>query len=557
MDFVHFKPRMNLGDDRLSVLPDDLIHKILSFISLKYAIRTSGLSSRWRFLWTSMPYFNISTDDFHSLHHLSEFVNHLFSGRNSHIEVHSVELSFLRHSFHRPFSDALLKRILDYAFSHNVQKLSFSCLFDEEIDFPLHLFRSQSLKYLRLSGCDRVLDPFSIILASTWELQALTTLHLDNVSFYEESLVSKCANLKNLTLNNFEGRSESFTVCHPRLFNLTIKDGFWGPKAVNVVAPQLKNLTIRSCFARHHITVPNLASLVFRDKSFSGSGVLQFSTELPYLEKVDLCVFSRDKWNGCRISALLQQLRNVKFLTLNLEFVEPLISYMERISLQPSPFSNLESLKIYPVYIHSDDEAHKKVNLTSKVMTYLLDGSPSATFTLISYEEIKEKQQKAQAIANAATAESLMASLLVLLEKEKANIETDGTRMSPMGRHEENSTDEEKNETEDQVQAPVERMQLHFKRKMAQMKRCWEDVGTQIDQGKRNTRNIISRLRDIEVLLLKDLPSSKRDELQACFSSLCAEVDIVVKKILHHMMIPQNKLSDCFNELATTSLQSS
>ncbi|KAJ0509052.1 hypothetical protein HanIR_Chr11g0524361 [Helianthus annuus] len=123
-----------------------------------------------------------------------------------------------------------------------------------------------------------------------------------------------------------------------------------------------------------------------------------------------------------------------------------------------------------------------------------------------------------------------------MLEKEKADIDAQTDRgKTPM----------ECQEAAEQGKAPVEKVQLQFKRKMAQMKSSWEEVGVQIDRGRRKSCRIVSQLHEIEVLLLKDLPVSKRDELQASFSRISAEVDTVVKKILH-------RLSDCFIELATT-----
>ncbi|KAK9060693.1 hypothetical protein SSX86_021399 [Deinandra increscens subsp. villosa] len=549
MDCVSSKPRMNVEDDRLSILPDDVIHKILSFINIKHAIRTSSLSSRWRFLWTSIPYLNISTED-------PEFVNRLLSHRNGETEVYSVKLSF-----DQTFSKPLLKRVLEYAFSHNVKQVTVSCLLREKIDFPLYLFRSRSLQYLRLTGSRYSFrEGYSIILASSWELPSLTTLHLDYAAFYDDRVFSECANLKNLILNKFRIlKGRCFTLCHPGLSDLTLNDNHWTTRPANVVAPQLKNLTVRSGFGKHLVTItaPNLASLLFH-----GSRLLKFTTELPSLEKVDLrishedrwSIYHEDTWSCCRIAALLQGIHNAKFLTLNLEFIEPLNSYMEGISFQP-PFSNLKSLKIYPVDLPSDE--HKKIVMTPKVINYFLDGSPSATFTLISYEEIKEKRQKAQAIANATEAQNLMANLQAMLERKKANFETELTRMPPMENREENSTDEEEIDTIDQGKQPVEKLQLQFKRRMAQMKRCSKDVGIRIDRGKRTTRSVISELRQIEVLLLKDLPTSKREELQSCFSGLCAEVDTFLKRIVHLMMIPYIHMSDCFNDLATTSLPSS
>lgn len=43
------------GDDRISALPDGLIHHILSFLLPSHTVRTSVLSSRWTNLWTSVP----------------------------------------------------------------------------------------------------------------------------------------------------------------------------------------------------------------------------------------------------------------------------------------------------------------------------------------------------------------------------------------------------------------------------------------------------------------------------------------------------------------------
>ncbi|KAI7751519.1 hypothetical protein M8C21_022431 [Ambrosia artemisiifolia] len=536
---------MNAEGDRLSVLSDDLIHRILSLINIKYAIQTSVLSSRWRFLWTSMTHLNISTDGFRTVLDFSKFVNNVLSHRNDQTEVHSVNLNY----YSTP-SEVFLKTVLDYAFSHNIQQLTVAWLYNnEEIDFPYYLLCSQSLKYLRLTA-SRTNSAYSffIILASTWDLPALTTLRLDYVGLYDHNargIFSKCANLKNLTISNFN--SHNFTFRHPQLSNLTLENGNSTlDAAFNVVAPQLKNLTIRRCWAKHLITAPNLVSLFF-----SGNGDLQFSTDLYSLEKVDLGFSFSPVWSGSRIGCLLQQLRHVKFLTLNLELVKPLSAYMEQLSVQPSPFSNLKSLKIYPLYVPPDDY---KVTMCTKVLKYLLDGSPSATLTMISYEEIEEKQQRALALKNAAKAfanasalQNLMSNFHVLLDKEKSDIETrmNGRRTSVEAI------------TYDQGKTQVENMQLHLERKMSQMKSCWKDVGEQIDQSISKTRCLMSKLREIEVLLLKDLPTSKRDKLQACFSSLRVEAEALVKRILHQIETPQIQLSGCINELATISLSSS
>ncbi|CAO2035113.1 unnamed protein product [Urochloa humidicola] len=44
-----------LGRDRLSALPDELVHRVLSFLPAQQVVRTTVLSKRWTDLWPSVP----------------------------------------------------------------------------------------------------------------------------------------------------------------------------------------------------------------------------------------------------------------------------------------------------------------------------------------------------------------------------------------------------------------------------------------------------------------------------------------------------------------------
>ncbi|XP_074347836.1 uncharacterized protein LOC141686684 isoform X3 [Apium graveolens] len=46
------------SEDAISRLPDELIHKILSFVDAKVAVQSSILSKRWRFIWPTLPFLN-------------------------------------------------------------------------------------------------------------------------------------------------------------------------------------------------------------------------------------------------------------------------------------------------------------------------------------------------------------------------------------------------------------------------------------------------------------------------------------------------------------------
>ncbi|MFS8030211.1 putative leucine-rich repeat domain superfamily, F-box-like domain superfamily [Helianthus anomalus] len=419
MDSSHGKKRMNVEDDndRLSSLQDELIHKILSFIGIKHAIQTSVLSSRWRFIWTSMPYLNFSWDDFYRLPKFSEFVTHVLSGRDTQTELSSVKLS----NFHGKDSDVIAEQIMKYAFSHNIQQLDVACLPQNDVEFPPFLLSSRSLKHLsvtkenfvsyqRRRSCSYVFNA-----TSTWELPVLTTLYLDGVTLCCDDntdkcidFFSKCANLKNLTLKSCYTKGfKGLSICLPLLCNLTLEDVCGGSVNVfNIVAPQLKNLNIRGVFTQDHqylISAPNLAFLLYEgleNLSLSTPGFLS-------LEKADICVsYPHDAHQVLR---LLQLLHNVKSLTLNLEIVEVigsvyvmhltmifslrnilitallfhlLSSSVELMSYQPSPFFNLKSLKIHAV----TEFSHYSGKMSAEVKSYLLDSSTGANLIMVPRE---------------------------------------------------------------------------------------------------------------------------------------------------------------------------
>ncbi|MFS7956801.1 hypothetical protein Hanom_Chr07g00658811 [Helianthus anomalus] len=62
--------------------------------------------------------------------------------------------------------------------------MTVTCLFEKKTELPLSLFRSRSLKHLTLVGF------VDHLVASTWELPALTTLHLNYISLYLNSRIS-------------------------------------------------------------------------------------------------------------------------------------------------------------------------------------------------------------------------------------------------------------------------------------------------------------------------------------------------------------------------------
>ncbi|KAL7609871.1 hypothetical protein Lser_V15G12072 [Lactuca serriola] len=386
------KDTVDVERDRLSNLPDKLIHKVLSLLNIKDAISTSVLSSRWRFIWTSMPYLNFK--NLNNERHFSNFISNVLSHRDNQIN-YSVNLVLGR----AVRDDESVSRILSCKFSHNLQQLSVT----------------------RLPGGNIVECPYSFIATPKWDLPALTTLHLHQVelSDYDDiGLFSKCTNLKNLSLNRCRMKeTKVLNIFHPRLYDLTLVStppDMASEEVVNVVAPQLKNLTIIRCEGKHLISAPELTSLVIE-----GFQPWQVSTPSGFhsLEKVDLFMYDPHKADAHRIDYLLQQLNSVKFLILNLGILKSLSSSMKLVPHKACAFANTKILKftIKPVVkVYLEVQAQEKVTTCTEIK----NEDDCAIFPMVSCEEITVME-------NMASAQVFVKHLGILLEEVKQNRNSD------------------------------------------------------------------------------------------------------------------------------------
>ncbi|GKD45009.1 hypothetical protein Tco_1269654 [Tanacetum coccineum] len=155
--------------------------------------------------------------------------------------------------------------------------------------------------------------------------------------------------------------------------------------------------------------------------------------------------------------------------------------------------------------------------------------------------------QEMRALKNAASAINCMTELGVMLEREKANIETNIAHldrvMTPMECHEPNMHEQDK-------------MQINKREIDCQIHSYWKDLSAQIEHGKSKkskTSSIVSKLCRIKELLT-ELPASRRSQIEKSFSRLCTEANIVMNAIMNSMKIQsdekQNRLSIYFHEVA-------
>ncbi|CAH1415155.1 unnamed protein product [Lactuca virosa] len=358
---------------------------------------------------------------------------------------------------------SFVNSILDCALSLNIQILTVTCGHESNAGSPLSLFSSPSLNHLDLLGLHYHSPSYSAT-------PALTTLHLDRITLSDSDkridLFSKCTNLKSLTLTRLRMIGTNvFNICNLRLSNLTFEDICL--KGVNVVAPQLKNLTIICCNMKFlKISAPGLTSLVMK-----GDDPVEISTKTFHS---------------------LEKLHSVKLLILNWRLLEVLSSSMGLTSHQPSQFSGFNILKFTPSYpgrVYLEAQAHKKA-------------TPSTIFTMISCEDIR-------VMRNIVSAQELVAESRVLFQHCKALRNTNKADMEqPMESLKIKWHEHSKAQVKRQwVQSPLE-MQSHFEMKQEKIEK------------------LVKKLQHVEGLVT-ELPESKRDVMQATFSSVCEEAAIV------------------------------
>ncbi|KAM0014559.1 hypothetical protein Hdeb2414_s0034g00725161 [Helianthus debilis subsp. tardiflorus] len=158
--------------------------------------------------------------------------------------------------------------------------------------------------------------------------------------------------------------------------------------------------------------------------------------------------------------------------------------------------------------------------MSAEVRSYLLDGSPNATFTTVSREDVR-------AIKNTKLAQNLITELSALLEQEKASIET---KMAKLHEHRKAYVDTDMS---------------------------WKYLSVLIQEGKKKTSDIMSKLIEINGMWT-ELPASNRATIQPSFSTLGAEANIVTNKITGFIKMVcdenQRRLSVCIDDV-TTALQ--
>ncbi|KAJ1698713.1 hypothetical protein LUZ63_007225 [Rhynchospora breviuscula] len=206
---------MGRGEDRISNLPNEILQSIICLMPLKYAIRTSVLSKKWRHLWQ----FNLSSstslqfgEDFSCNQSPKQFVTtldqylHVLGDRS----LDKFGILFSPFNIFFPnlenwVATVLAKGVkeLKIDLSQGVLHTSGDFYIDDRMPFviPNPLFNCNSLTHLSLSRCN-----FADPLVSA-NFVGLNSLSLDNVDLTDAMLTSileYCVLLQTISLKKCE-----------------------------------------------------------------------------------------------------------------------------------------------------------------------------------------------------------------------------------------------------------------------------------------------------------------------------------------------------------------
>lgn len=244
-------------------LPEHVLHKILSFLPRRDAIRASASSKQWRSAWISSPVFSFDEDAVPFKN--SDFFDHVDASLSLWCDRCDNRLTMESLSLSAALSDqdsfSRLKQIVAATTSRNVKAIE------------LHTRKFEFLIW--------TLADANSLLSILFACNSLNVLSLRCFDFHIPNSLSAISSLSKLTLScSFidENSLKNLLSCFPLLKDLAI--GFcYGFNELHVSSPSLRTLEVTLCHdlaQKVVIDAVNLRHFTY-DRTFRAPGIVSFS----------------------------------------------------------------------------------------------------------------------------------------------------------------------------------------------------------------------------------------------------------------------------------------
>ncbi|KAA8526458.1 hypothetical protein F0562_008339 [Nyssa sinensis] len=236
------------GEDRISDLPDVVLHHILFLLPIRSIAQTSVLSKRWRHLWSSFPDLDFTSID--PIGNVTMNINSTIHRKRVHSPIskgidfitqvltrrdRNSDINILR--FRARLSFSRLNGLIRLAVRHNVQELDVEVATNDYFNFPRSVITCESLRVFKMKSCypGFRLPPSSIMKGG---FRSLHNLSLSLLILHEQPSL-----LDLFTDSSF-----------PHLKKLNL-DACFGLKHLNVSCRSLEDLTLENCFQLDHLNI--------------------------------------------------------------------------------------------------------------------------------------------------------------------------------------------------------------------------------------------------------------------------------------------------------------
>lgn len=141
--------------DRISSLPVDILHNILSNLCIFDVIHMTVLSKRWKYICTTIPYFRkLCSCDWNLCKKIEEFKEFIYTFLISQKTINLVRYIL---SCSDMFESTDLLRLIHVTTRRNVQQLVLWFWLREPFELPHCLVNCESLQVLKLNLCGDLL----------------------------------------------------------------------------------------------------------------------------------------------------------------------------------------------------------------------------------------------------------------------------------------------------------------------------------------------------------------------------------------------------------------
>ncbi|KAL3634889.1 hypothetical protein CASFOL_021943 [Castilleja foliolosa] len=304
--------------DRLSQLPQPILHSILSLLSQKDAVRTSVLSKSWRYLWHGSLNVEFRDRD-HGYTRNKRFWSFVDKTLQRYLDQNLFLQKFLVDLFYYDVDFALLQKWIPVLIM-NMCVRSFNLIFDWDhnntmfFPLPLVVFQSESLVELHLQRCDlNTLKSTDNVMLNNLQTLRLRDVHITDEIF--EKIISSCPLIENLGLLSCIGLKSIKLHKHHNIkdFDCSVNDQI----IIEIENIQiLESVRIRNCgdwfLCRTNTHFPHLKTLNLHSLKLPAKTFDNFSSFFPCLSELVL-----DSCHGLKEFRLFSS--SIKRLTIKMD----------------------------------------------------------------------------------------------------------------------------------------------------------------------------------------------------------------------------------------------